>query len=63
MIDISNAINTDDIPLCPLCEQPIMNYETVAIVTAAAGTSTWPRATRVASTFPMVPTRKRMPGT
>lgn len=35
MIDISNAIDPEDIPLCPLCDQPIMNYETVSIGTAA----------------------------
>lgn len=35
MIDISHGIDPEDIPLCPLCDQPIMTYETVAIVTAA----------------------------
>jgi len=35
MIDISRAIDPEDIPLCPLCDQPIMRYETVAIGTAA----------------------------
>ncbi len=34
MIDISKAIDPEEIPLCPLCDQPIMRGELVDIGTA-----------------------------
>lgn len=35
MIDISKAIDPEELPLCPLCDQPIMRHELVDIGTAA----------------------------
>lgn len=32
-IDINGYINPEDIPLCPICDGPIMSYEEWAIVT------------------------------
>lgn len=35
MIDISHLIEPEDLPLCPLCDQPIMSYEESVTVMAA----------------------------
>lgn len=34
MINIDGLIDFDDMPLCPLCDQPIFAHEEVEIVTA-----------------------------
>lgn len=31
MIDITNKLQEDEVPLCPLCDQPIMAYSQVAL--------------------------------
>jgi len=35
MIDITNQIDPEEMPLCPLCDQPIFTYEPHQVVTAA----------------------------
>ncbi|WP_165856772.1 hypothetical protein [Marinobacter sp. JSM 1782161] len=34
MIDLTGCIDLDDVPLCPLCDQPIFNYEDSIDITA-----------------------------
>jgi len=34
MIDLTGSIETDDMPLCPFCDQPISNYEEISIFSA-----------------------------
>jgi hypothetical protein len=34
MIDLTERIEIDDMSLCPLCDQPILNYEEISIFSA-----------------------------
>ena len=34
MIDITNMIEPESVPLCPLCDQPISQYEEIDIFSA-----------------------------